>query len=270
VVILMMMLPPRPALICVLVTFVLVAISTRVVPGWHPDISAGLSLVLTAVVMWGIVQMVERNAELARAQEQLADLAVINERTRFARDLHDLLGHSLTLLAIKAELAGRLVQLDAVRAEQEIAEVERLARDALVDVRAAVSGYRKTTLSGELVSARAVLDAAGIRVELPNSVDQVPGERREMLGWAVREGVTNVVRHSGARRCRIEVDPRGVQISDDGCGPTADGPAAGPATADGARSGHGLAGLRERAEAAGAGLTVGRSAEGGFLLRVGW
>jgi two-component system sensor histidine kinase DesK len=114
-----------------------------------------------------------------------------------------------------------LIQREPERAEQEIAAVERLARDALVDVRAAVGGYRQATLTGELISARAVLDAAGIEAELPTAVDHVPGERRELLGWAVREGVTNVVRHSRAQHCRILVDRDGVEVLDDGVGPVA-------------------------------------------------
>jgi two-component system, NarL family, sensor histidine kinase DesK len=256
--------PARLAATAVIVAATATAVLT--VPGWGHDLGVLLGLVLTALVMWGVIQMIERNAELARAQERLAELAVTEERARFARDLHDVLGHSLTLLAIKAELAGRLVRLDADRAEREIAEVERLARDALVDVRAAVGGYRQATLSGELISARAVLDAAGIDAELPVAVDEVTGERRELLGWAVREGVTNVVRHSGATRCRIRVTSDGVEIMDDGRGP-------GPAPAGGAEGwtlGSGLRGLRERAEAAGATVVIGSSPDGGFRLRVGW
>jgi two-component system sensor histidine kinase DesK len=211
--------------------------------------------------------MAERNAQLRLAREELAALAVEQERARFARDLHDVLGHSLTLLAMKAELAGRLVSLDPERAEAEIAEVERLARDALVDVRAAVGGYRHATLAGELVAARAALDAAGITADLPNVVEDVPGERRELYGWAVREGVTNVVRHSGAGRCRVVLHRDAVEVLDDGHGP---GGAPDAEAEPRVSPGHGLTGLRERAEAVGAKVVVGRSDEGGFRLRVGW
>ena len=106
--------------------------------------------------------MLQRNVELAQAQRTIAELAVKAERSRFARDLHDILGHSLTVLTVKAELAGRLVALDPERAEREIGEVEALARQALADVRAAVAGYREVSLPGELASARAALEAAGI------------------------------------------------------------------------------------------------------------
>ncbi len=164
-------------------------------------------------------------------------------------------------MTMKTELAGRLVRVAPDRAEAEIAEVERLARDALADVRAAVAGYREANLAVELAWARAALDAAGIEAVLPGAVDDVPGERRQLFGWAVREGVTNVVRHSGARRCAVRLSPDAVEIVDDGRGP-------GPGSPD--PSGHGLAGLRERATQAGAVLTVAHAPEGGFVLRVGW
>ena len=267
VTVLTMLLLPSPYRLALTGAILVVAFGvTELVPGWSHDGGIMVGLVLTAFIMWGIVQMLERNAELRRAHEQLADLAVAEERARFARDLHDLLGHSLTLLAIKAELAGRLVRLDPDRAEAEIAEVERLARDALGDVRAAVGGYRQASLAGELISARAVLDAAGIEAELPTAVDDVTGERRELLGWAVREGVTNVVRHSGASRCRIVVDADGVEILDDGRGPAALPPGQ-PGTWT---LGSGLRGLRERAESAGASVLVDAAPDGGFRLRVGW
>ena len=264
VVLFMFWLGERVRLAATVLLIALAGLGSYLVPGWSRDDSILISLVLTSVIMWGISRMLERTAELARANERIASLAVAEERARFARDLHDLLGHSLTLLAIKAELAGRLVRLDVDRAEKEIMDVERVVRDTLSDVRAAVGGYRQANLTGELVSARVVLDAAGIDAELPAAVDDVPGERRELLGWAVREGDTNVVRHSGARRCRIVVDRDAVEIHDDGEGPAPAREAAGWTL------GSGLRGLRERAEAVGATVVVGASPDGGFRLRVGW
>jgi two-component system sensor histidine kinase DesK len=244
---------------------------SRLVPGWQPVEGLALSIALASVAIWGVSGMIERNIALARAQATIADLAVQAERSRFARDLHDILGHSLTVLTVKAELAGRLVAIDAQRAEREIGEVEQLARQALADVRAAVSGYREATLPGELASARAALDAAGIAADLPSylagAVDGVPPERRELLAWAIREGVTNAVRHSAARHVWVRLDADGVEVADDGRGPAGDPSAAG--VPDG-RPGHGLAGLRERAAAAGAAVTVSRRDGGGFVLRVGW
>jgi two-component system sensor histidine kinase DesK len=289
-VLIMFTLPPRSALAGVALTAGFVEIASRTVPGWHPMDQLGFQVVVTAIAMYGVGQLVVRNQELATAQQELARLAVTQERSRFARDLHDILGHSLTVVTVKAELAGRLVHVDPQRAEREIGEVERLAREALTDVRSAVAGYRETSLAGELVSARIALDAAGIEAELPNAVDDVPGERRDLVGWTLREAVTNVVRHSGATRCRVRVDAHGIEVSDDGRGPAADagsggagsggsgsggsgsgGSGSGGSGSGGAGSGgHGLLGLRERSHRAGAALTVGRSQEGGFLLRVTW
>ena len=115
-----------------------------------------------------MVQLIQRNMQLAAARNELTRLALADERNRFARDLHDILGHSLTVVAVKAELAGRLASLDPARAEAEIGDVERIARQALADVRAAAGGYREVTLDGELASARTALAAAGIEADLPD------------------------------------------------------------------------------------------------------
>lgn len=195
---------------------------------------------------------------LRATRDQMAQMAVERERSRVARDLHDILGHSLTVITVKTELAGRLIDVDAARAKAEVAEVEALARGALADVRATVAGYRGITVAGELAAARQALDAAGIAAELPTATENVPAERRELAGWIVREGVTNVIRHAHASRCRVRLSSRSVSIEDDGVGP-----ASGAGTA-----GSGLIGLRERVEAAGGRLMLGRSEWGGFLLKV--
>jgi two-component system sensor histidine kinase DesK len=231
----------------------------RLVPGWTPNDDVAFQIMVAGLAIWGIGRVVQRNAQLAAAREEIAQLAVANERNRFARDLHDLLGHSLTVMSVKAELAGRLVRMAPERAEDEIADIQRLAREALTDVRSAVGGYREVSLGAELARARSALTAAGIEPELPFAVDAVPPDRQELFGWAVREGITNVVRHSGAKRCWVRLTASEVEISDDGAGPTVD-PSAGV--------GHGLSGLRERASAAGGTLTIGRRPEGGFTLRV--
>ncbi|MFI7587164.1 sensor histidine kinase [Spongisporangium articulatum] len=252
-------LPTLPAALFALALIVVIVVATRAVPGWEPDNTLPFSVFLAALAVWGISQMIARNRQLAEANEEITELAVAQERSRFSRDLHDLLGHSLTVVAVKAELAGRLVHTDPDRAAQEIAEVEQLARTALADVRAAVRGVREISLAVELASARTALEAADIDARLPTALDDIPPERGELFGWVVREGVTNVVRHSGARHCTISVDAREVQIVDDGRGPR-----------EGASGGQGLAGLRERAAAAGAALSVARAEAGGFVLRVGW
>ncbi|NAZ82605.1 hypothetical protein GTR02_12320 [Kineococcus sp. R8] len=201
--------------------------------------------------------MISRGRELAVAQQDLARLAVAEERGRFSRDLHDLLGHSLTVITLKAELAGRLLELDPARAATEVADVERLARTALADVRSALEGFREVTVATELAAAGQALAAAGVEAHLPGAVDEVAEETSELFGWVVREGVTNVVRHSGARHCWIELTASSVAVCDDGTGPR-----------PGAGDGHGIGGLADRVQRAGGALTVGRSAQGGFRLGV--
>ncbi|WP_229115995.1 sensor histidine kinase [Parenemella sanctibonifatiensis] len=207
----------------------------------------GLVLNLMAVMMAYSVVMWGHNAEVAdelrsvRAENAL--LAVAAERERIGRDLHDLLGHSLTAVAVKAGLARRLAQQDPAAAEREMAEVESLARDALIDVRATVTGMREVRLPHELTTARAVLEAADVAVTISPTVPDLTEERSELLGWAVREAVTNVVRHADARHCSIEVTDTGVRIRDDGQGIRA-------------APGNGLRGLRERLETAGGSLSL--------------
>ncbi|WP_417563200.1 sensor histidine kinase [Microbacterium sp.] len=195
--------------------------------------------------------------QLRLTQDQVQTMAAERERTRMARDIHDILGHSLTVITVKAELAGRLVDADPARAHAEIAEVEALARGALADVRATVAGFRGLTLSGELAAARVALSAAGIAADLPSGTDAVAEPQRELTAWVLREGVTNVVRHSGARRCAVRLGAHEIEIADDGVGPV-----------DAGASSTGLSGLRERVEAVGGRLSVGRSDLGGFSLKV--
>jgi two-component system sensor histidine kinase DesK len=195
--------------------------------------------------------------ELKRTRHELAELAVREERSRVARDMHDILGHSLTVITVKAELAGRLLDVDVSRAAAEIADLEELARGALADVRSTVGGYRDVNVGAELASARRALAAAGIDAEVPGSADMVPARHRGLFGWVLREGVTNVVRHSGASRCVVALGEDFLQIDDDGAGP----PAA-------LHPGGGLAGLQDRAGLAGARMSAGPSGLGGFSLRV--
>jgi two-component system sensor histidine kinase DesK len=204
-----------------------------------------------------------RNDELSSARAELARLAVAEERERFARDLHDLLGHTLSVIALKAELAGRLVGSRPSDAAREIAEVERVARGALGEVRDAVSGYRQPTLADELAGARMALSAAGVTVDVDALDVALDPGLEAVLAWAVREGATNVIRHSGASRCSVRVvvglAEASVEVADDGGGAVGGG---------GSLPGHGLAGLRERAEALGGRVEAGPSAGGGFRLCV--
>ena len=253
----MMTLPLRVGAGVAAALFAIAEISVQVVPGWRGDTSYGFGVLLAGLAVFGLRRATQRGWELAEARRDFAELRVQEERTRFARDLHDILGHSLTVVTVKAELAGKLLPDQPDRAATEIADVERLARAALADVRAAVAGYREPSLAGELVSARSALTAAGITPVLPTAVDQVPEDRRELFAWAIREGVTNVVRHSGAARCTVTLTADAVEITDDGRGATG-----------GTGGGHGLTGLRERAAAAGAVLKVGAAPDGGFRLEV--
>src|SRR3954452_23927706 len=144
----------------------LVVLTGELVPGWDRSLGLAFSVCAAALAVFGISTMMRRNIDLIRAHEEHAELLVENERSRFARDLHDILGHSLTVIAVKAELAGRLLDADPARAKAEIADLERLSRDALADVRRAVEGFRELTLPGELARARESLRSAGIEAEL--------------------------------------------------------------------------------------------------------
>ena len=214
--------------------------------------------VTVVVSLFGITRQIMANQKLRAAQQTIASLAAAEERARLARDLHDVLGHSLTVVAVKSELAGRLVELDPTRAVAEIADIESLARTALADLRAAVTSYREMSLDSELRAARTALEAAGIEPHLPPDGTAVADDLRPLFGWVVREGVTNVIRHSRASGCWIELDQHSLRVRDDGPG----------LATDGDRNGNGLLGLRERAREAGAELSAEPSVDGGFVLSV--
>jgi two-component system sensor histidine kinase DesK len=212
-----------------------------------------------------------RNHELMEARAELALSAVAAERERFARDLHDLLGHSLSVIAIKAELAGRLLRLDPERAAAEVADVEGVARESLREVRQAVSGYHQPTLEKELEGARVALSAAGIQAEVVRAPVTLDPEVEAVLAWAVREGATNVIRHSGATHCQVRVRAgladAAVEVVDDGEGPAClRGEAAGETME---HTGNGITGLTERAERLRGRIEAGGLSDGrGFRLAV--
>ena len=215
-----------------------------------------------SVMMLTFGEQLKAIRRLRDAQSEIARLAVVDERERFARDMHDVLGHSLTVVTVKSELARKLVARDPHRAEEELADIERLSRAALADLRASVAGYRAMTLETELSAANAALVAADIVPHLPASGDVVVPELREAFAWVLRESVTNVVRHSAAKNCWVGLEKKAIMIGDDGRGM--------PAALSGSHgaSGHGLSGLRERAEKAGAVLTIEPSDDGGTLITV--
>lgn len=240
----------------IVVLVVLCTLAVGWIPGWPDQVGNAFGVVAGALAVFGFKTVLRRNEDLVSAHTENAQLLVDNERNRFARDLHDILGHSLTVITVKAELAQRLIDVDPARARDEINDLERLSRDALADIRRAVEGYRELTLPGELARARTALSAAEIAPRIPQSTDEVPTELRELFAWSVREGITNVIRHSGARRCEIRLSPSSVTIRDDGEGPGCD-----------LREGSGITGLRERAAAVGATVTT-RTLSPGFSLEV--
>ena len=229
------------------------------VPGWH-DNSYGLAVLLGSAATYGIRLAAERQKRLVVAQEEISALAVQNERARIASDLHDILGHSLTVVTVKAELAQRLLDVDLDKARKELRDLESLARDALSDVRATAMGVRGISLPGEIAAAREALEAAHVTAELPGAADEVPSRFRELFAWTIREAVTNIVRHSRASHVAVVLSPASVEIVDDGVGQPPDGRVS---------DGQGLRGLRRRADALGARLTVGcREGTPGFRVRV--
>ncbi|MDQ1179738.1 two-component system sensor histidine kinase DesK [Rhodococcus sp. SORGH_AS 301] len=251
-----MTLPRRSGLLVLAANVAAVEVLPRVVPSWTPDDSAGFTVAVAAFAAWGISQLVARNIQLTEARRRLSDLAVVEERERVARDVHDILGHSLTVITMKAELAGRLVEVDPARAAVEIADVESLSRAALADVRSTVGGLRHLRLDTEIRGVRSAVEAAGMTLHIEGSVRDVAEELRELFAWALREAVTNVVRHSGGTECRVRLDARRITVADNGIGP------------QGESTGTGLRGLTDRADALGAAVRVARGSDGGFTLTV--
>ncbi|WP_084525420.1 sensor histidine kinase [Nocardia vaccinii] len=231
---------------------ILMLVVPMLVPDWR---LGGVPFYLAAIpiLIWGgreIGIRRRRTAELERRQR--AEMAIIEDRNRVARDVHDILGHSLTVITVKTELALRLIDLDPERARAEMSDVERLAREALAGVRDTVGGLREVSLAGELANVRTALGAAGIEAELP---DGDFGDYHAIFGWVLREAVTNVVRHSAASHCTVRVGPSRIEVIDDGTGLRPD-----------AEFGSGLAGLRERVRAAGGALTLAAAPGGGLRV----
>jgi len=180
------------------------------------------------------------NRQLRKAHEEVEHLAKVAERERIARDLHDVLGHTLSVITLKSELAGKLIDRDPQRAGKEIREVEEISRQALSEVRDAIRGYRAQGLVAELAHAKATLETAGVSVQCDASTGlQLPAMQESVLSLAVREGVTNVVRHAQATNCRLRLEQNNgtcrLEIADDGQGFVS-------------LEGNGLRGMRERVE----------------------
>lgn len=196
----------------------------------------------------------ERNQVVQRS------LAVSAERDRVARDVHDVLGHSLTVVSLKADLAERLIDIDPQRAKGELADIRSITRQSLAEIRATVAGLRVARLADERESAANALRDAGIEADLPPDEDVVDPAHRITIAWVLREAVTNVVRHSGARHVRVTWGPSWLEVVDDGRG------------LRGRREGTGLTGLRERVTQVGGRIEIGEGTPGpsgpGTRLRV--
>lgn len=195
-------------------------------------------------------------SERGEAYEQARrSLAQVRERERVARDVHDVLGHTLTVISAKSELAERLLDSDPDRARAELHDIHRLARESIAEVRSTVGGLRSRQLVDEVDAARSALDAAGISHQIDMNVLDVDPGLRAMFAWVLREGITNVIRHSRAETCTVTASQSELSVSDDGVGYAG-------------KPGHGLRGLTERVAEAGGTLTIEPRPDGGTVLTV--
>src|SRR5208283_5405564 len=173
--------------------------------GWFLLFGGGLSLVVGASDIH-FAQRNRTNRKLIRAQEEIEHLAKVAERERIARDLRDVLGHTLSVIILKSELAGKLMDRDPQRAGNEIREVEQISRQALSEVRDAIRGYRTRSLDAELAQAKSTLETAGVKTECQAAKITLPALHESVLTLAVREAVTNVVRHARAQTCSLRLE----------------------------------------------------------------
>ncbi len=204
-------------------------------------------------------QRMRAGRKLGLAYEEIAHLSRVAERERIARDLHDVLGHTLSVVVLKSELAGKVMDRDPERARREIGEVEEIARKALSEVREAITGYRADGLAAEIVRAQKALDAAGVALEVADAAPHLPPAEETVIALIVREAVTNIVRHAQAQHCRLLVESRGesttLMVEDDGRGGIRE-------------EGNGLRGMRERAESLGGRLRIESGAGTRLLVEI--
>ncbi|MFE9372370.1 histidine kinase [Streptomyces sp. NPDC006711] len=219
---------------------------------------------LSGMVIAALLSLSETVRELRDTRQELARTAVEKERLRFSRDLHDLLGHTLSVIVVKSEAARRIAPRDLDAALGQVADIESVGRQALTEIREAVTGYREGSLATELDRARSALGAAEVEPLVRQSGPPLPAQAEALLGWVIREAVTNVVRHSAATRCEIVIEgtPERVllTVTDNGRGVPA-APAPSPRT-----GGNGLKGLTERLASAGGSLRSGPAPRAGFQV----
>lgn len=246
-----------------LVAIVIVALNGALISGAASGetavgLSIGITTFLTGFGNFVMQYLVGVITELRVTRQKLAQVAVAEERQRFSRDLHDILGHTLSVVVVKSEAIRRLASRDPAAAAAHAADIEDIGRDALTQVREAVSGYRSMSLSGELDNSRSALAAGGVEAVIHTSVTRLDSDVDTILGWVVREATTNVLRHAVATRCLIDVATHdgiaSVEIIDDGRG-----------TGTAAEQGSGLRGLHERIDRVGGSL-VAAGTPGGFRL----
>jgi two-component system, NarL family, sensor histidine kinase DesK len=201
--------------------------------------------ILPVVVGGGNIYFAARNRmyeELRVANNEIEHLAKVAERERIARDLHDVLGHTLSVIILKSELAGKLIDRDPARAKAEIGDVERTSREALAEVRTTIRGYRLNSLAAELKQAESTLQLAGVAVKSETSEVPLTAAQESVVALVVREAVTNVVRHAAAKNCSVRLGSTNgtcrLEVQDDGLGAQR-------------AEGNGLRGMRERVEALG-------------------
>jgi len=235
-------------------------------PGW--SVGAGIfemfwwgaGLAVIAAALYGAASLVRTVGELRAAHTELAELAIARERLRICRDLHDLIGQSLSAVSLRGDLALRLLPADPDAAQAEIVTLVSTARNALHDILAVTRNDAGVDLHAEAEGAKALLAAAGIDTRISLEPDVLPADATAVFGWALREGVTNVLRHSDAATCSItgcRVDGRArLEIVNDGARPKD------------ASHGNGLTGLAERARAFAGAVTAGPTADGTFRLLV--
>lgn len=220
-------------------------------------------LMLTVFLAGGsnivLTRLLSTIRELRMTRAELAQRAVADERERFSRDLHDLLGHTLSVVVVKAEAVRRLVHADPDAAAVHATDIESIGRRALTEIREAVEGYRRTSLAAEIDRGRRALEATGIDVSLQVTPTLLPEPVDEALAWVVREGVTNVIRHAQARRCSLTIELRDgrahLELIDDGA-----------VRVEAPHAGSGLDGLRHRVSAVGGEITTSRTDDGFRLV----
>ena len=227
----------------------LTVLTSFLIPSFVPNGQEyfGLAITTSAVFMFvaGITFFIGSSIE---SQRQAGTQAILEERERVARDVHDVLGHTLTVIALKSELAGKLLERDPGRAHAELREITHLARESIEEVRQTVAGLKVQSLSEEITAASQALESAGIDLRREGSawsdLDSIPAANQAVFAWVIREATTNIIRHTAARRATIKLDRSSLTITDNGVGISPEA------------AGHGLEGLKARVEQVGGTLSI--------------